>query len=99
VQQSEDDTVPDQDAAIDLLRVPEEFMFGINAVPINPQLIHLQNLARRGKGGKGFQLFNLKRGPFVKNTFPKANTQRGQIAIGATLWAAAPYQLICRKHA
>lgn len=97
--QSEEDTDPENEkASPEPLSVPEEFMFGVDSVPIDPMLIHLQNLARRGKGGKSSRLFNLKRGRFVKSIFPKANA-RGRIAIGATLRAAAPYQIIRRKRA
>jgi magnesium chelatase subunit D len=97
--ESEDDTVPDLDTTSDPLHVPQEFMFGIDAIPLDPNLIHLQKLARRGAGGKGSRLFNLKRGRFVKSIFPKAGAGKGRIAVGATLRAAAPYQLVRRKRA
>jgi magnesium chelatase subunit D len=41
----------------------------------------------------------LQRGRFVKAVFPKGDWKKGQIAIGATLRAAAPYQKIRRRYA
>ena len=79
------------------LIVPQEFMFGVDAVPLDPKLLMFQQWARKGKGGKHSKIFNLRRGRFVKAIFPKGHNN-GRIAVGATLRAAAPYQLVRRQR-
>lgn len=80
------------------ISIPEEFMFGVNMVPIDPKLLMFMERAKKGKGGKRSKMYNLERGRFCKAIFPKAG-HYGRIAVGATLRAAAPYQKMRRKLA
>jgi magnesium chelatase subunit D len=80
------------------LAVPDHFMFGVDAVSLDPQLLSFQQWTRKGKGGKRSKIFNLKRGRFIKALIPK-DWKVGKIAVGATLRAAAPYQKIRRERA
>lgn len=42
--------------------IPEEFMFGVNMVPIDPKLLSFLERAKKGKGGKRSKQYNLERG-------------------------------------
>jgi len=77
--------------------IPEEFMFGVERVKVDPKLLKFSKWTRRGRGGKRAKIFSLLRGRFVKAVFPKG--KKAKLAIGATLRAAAPHQLSRRKHA
>jgi magnesium chelatase subunit D len=83
----------------EVIEIPEQFMFGVDAAQIDPKILKFQKLSRKGKGGKAARMFNLKRGRFVKAIFPKGDSKRGHIAIGATLRAAAPFQIVRRRYA
>jgi magnesium chelatase subunit D len=72
-------------------------MFGVDSVALDPKLMAFQKWTKKGKGGKRSKIFNLRRGRFVKAIFPKGTG--GRIAVGATLRAAAPYQIIRRRRA
>ena len=84
------------------LFLPDEFHFGVDtSIQLDPRLLQFHRLQRqrRGKrGGKRHSRFNLKRGRFVRAIFPPAGSQRGRLAVGATLRAATPYQLSRRKR-
>lgn len=80
------------------LAIPEEFMFGVEHVKVDPKLIKFTRWTRRGREGKGSKIFSLLRGRFVKAIFPRGGRQ-SRLAVGATLRAAAPHQKYRRKHA
>ena len=87
----EEDSQEDQDEEEELF-VPDHFLFGVDAVPLDPELLDYQQWTRRkSKAGKHSKIFNLKRGRFIKALIPK-DWKAGKIAVGATLRAAAPYQ-------
>ena len=79
------------------LAIPEEFMFGVDRVKVDPKLLKFTRWTRRGRGGKRNKIFSLLRGRFVKAIFPRGGQSR--LAVGATLRAAAPHQKYRRKHA
>ncbi|KAL7527731.1 hypothetical protein ACHAXR_002098 [Thalassiosira sp. AJA248-18] len=81
------------------LAIPEEFMFGIERVKVDPKLLKFKKWTRRGKGGKRSKIFSLLRGRFVKAIFPKGTLKKSKLAVGATLRAAAPNQKSRRRHA
>lgn len=83
----------------EFMPIPEEFMFGVNMVPIDPKLLTFMERVKKGQGGKRSKQFNLERGRFCKAIFPQGGIKRGRIAVGATLRAAAPYQKLRRKMA
>lgn len=76
------------------LQSPLEFMFGVDSTPVDPRLLVFNKRTRKGRGGKRSRKYNIERGRFVKAIFPRGN--RGSLAVGATLRAAAPFQ-ICRR--
>lgn len=78
--------------------IPTQFMFGVDMVPIDPNILNLAQLTRKGEGGKRSKLYNLERGKYVKPIFPRGE-HRGKIAVGATLRAAAPFQISRRSRA
>ncbi len=99
-EKSEQDTVDEQDQEngpdekyeeeIEI-EIPEQFMFGVDMIPVDPDLLKFALFTKKGKGGKRSRIYNLERGRFVKPIFPKGG-QKGKIAVGATLRAAAPFQ-------
>lgn len=88
----------DQEHSDEVMELPTEFMFSVTGIPLDPELLHFAQMSKKGKGGKSSRLFNLIRGRYVKPIFPKAG-QKGRLAIGATLRAAAPLQRFRRSMA
>ena len=80
------------------VEIPTEFMFDVTGVPIDPEIIKFSHLTKKGKGGKSSRMFNLVRGRYVKPIFPLPG-QKGRLSVGATLRAAAPYQIFRRSRA
>lgn len=87
----------DEEQPEEPLAIPEQFMFGVENVKVDPKLLKFTKWTRRGRGGKRAKIFSLLRGRFVKAIFPKGNIFK--LAVGATLRAAAPHQKSRRKHA
>lgn len=87
-----------QEALEEQVEIPTEFMFGVTGVPIDPEIMKFAHLTKKGKGGKSSRMFNFVRGRYVKPIFPLPG-QKGRLAVGATLRAAAPYQIFRRASA
>lgn len=87
----------DPDNEPEELAIPEEFMFGVEEVKVNPNLLKFSKWTRKGRGGKRNKIFSLLRGRFVKAIFPRGGG-RSRLAVGATLRAAAPHQKYRREH-
>lgn len=51
-----------QEEEDEFLAIPEEFMFGVNMVPLDPKLLSFMARVKKGKGGKRSKQFNLERG-------------------------------------
>lgn len=95
---STDDVDQEQFNFEESVEIPTEFMFDVTGVPIDPDIMKFAQLTKKGKGGKSSRLFNLVRGRYVKPIFPLPG-QKGRLAVGATLRAAAPYQRFRRSRA
>eukprot|EP00557_Chaetoceros_sp_GSL56_P009499 CAMPEP_0176492392 /NCGR_PEP_ID=MMETSP0200_2-20121128/8968_1 /TAXON_ID=947934 /ORGANISM="Chaetoceros sp., Strain GSL56" /LENGTH=859 /DNA_ID=CAMNT_0017889939 /DNA_START=2707 /DNA_END=5286 /DNA_ORIENTATION=+ len=98
ISQQEGDVESQTDDEEVTMSIPQEFMFGVNMIPIDPKLLMFMERTKKGRGGKRSKMYNLERGRFCKAIFPKVG-HSGRIAVGATLRAAAPYQRMRRKLA
>jgi magnesium chelatase subunit D len=72
--EDEEDDTPDE--APDVPEVPEEFMFDVDATPIDPDLIEFTSRERAGKGGGRGLIFSQDRGRYIKPMLPKGKVVR-----------------------
>lgn len=81
-QDEEDQQDPDEDEedredeAPDVPDVPQEFMFDVDATPMDPDLIEFSNRERAGKGGGRGLIFSQDRGRYIKPMLPKGRVVR-----------------------
>jgi len=96
-EEPEDEEEDDQPEAPDVPEVPQEFMFDVDATPMDPDLIAFSSREKKGKGGGRGMIFSQERGRYIKPMLPKGKITR--LAVDATLRAAAPYQKSRRERA
>merc|ERR1711865_236381 len=96
-QEEPDENEQDQEESPDVPEVPQEFMFDVDATPIDPDLIQFTGKNKNGKGGGRGLIFSQDRGRYIKPMVPKGNGVI-RLAVDATLRAAAPYQMGRRKR-
>lgn len=81
--QEEPDEDEDRDDSPDVPEVPQEFMFDVDATPMDPDLIQFASRERGGKGGGRGLIFSQDRGRYIKPMLPKGKVVRlaGKILI------------------
>jgi len=77
-EQNEPDEEDDdqEETAPDVPEIPEEFMFDVDATPIDPDLIEFSSRERAGKGGGRGLIFSQDRGRYIKPMLPKGKVVR-----------------------
>ncbi len=75
-QQEPDEEDDDRDDSPDVPEVPQEFMFDVDATPVDPDLIQFAGRERSGKGGGRGLIFSQDRGRYIKPMLPKGKVIR-----------------------
>jgi magnesium chelatase subunit D len=75
-QDDPDDEEEDENEAPDVPEVPQEFMFDVDATPMDPDLIDFTSRERSGKGGGRGLIFSQERGRYIKPMLPKGKVTR-----------------------
>jgi len=71
-----EDQEENEQEAPDVPEVPQEFMFDVDATPMDPDLIEFTSRERNGKGGGRGLIFSQDRGRYIKPMLPKGKVTR-----------------------